>query len=160
MSTSPARTAHKARTAATFVYDGGCGFCARAAVALAHITGAAPPGVRGLRDDVPAPSLTIASSRDVDFPAMGVDGRLIDRHALYVIDRRNPKGPTVPPPPPFLALGHEAIGWALRDHGRTLPWRLAGAVLLHPLLRAPAAIGYRLVADNRRRVSAALDWWT
>lgn len=141
------------QAAATFVYDGGCGFCARAALALGRIT----------LDDGPSPALEIASSSDFPFEESGVDATLIERHALYVETRSaqlpagppragSPRSEASPVPsaaPPFLALGHRAIGHALRDHGRTYFWRFAGAVLLNPLMNAPASIVYRLVADNR-----------
>ncbi|MFD5867439.1 hypothetical protein ACFWGD_02335 [Corynebacterium sp. NPDC060344] len=105
-------------------------------------------------DDGPASSFHIASSSDFPFEQFGVDAALIERHALYV-EPRDEQLATAPPAtaPPFVALGHRAIGHALRDHGRTRFWRLAGAILLHPLMRAPASIVYRLVADNRATVS-------
>ncbi|QGS35127.1 hypothetical protein FOB82_09395 [Corynebacterium xerosis] len=154
--------------AATFIFDGGCGFCARAARALGSITVGGRPGPFSL-DDGPAPSLHIASSSDFPFDEVGVDPTLIERHALYVENRRGasspgaedePAPPSITPSspaPPFVALGHEAIGHALRDHGRTRFWRLAGAVLLNPLVRAPASIAYRLVADNRGTVSRVTE---
>lgn len=139
-------TQFPSQAAATFVFDGGCGFCARSARALRRITVAG--GSDGLLDDVPPPSLQIASSSDFPFDAIGVDATLIERHALYVEERP-------PGAPPFVALGAAAIGHALRDHGRTRFWRVAGAVLLNPLVRAPASIVYRLIADNRAAVSRA-----
>lgn len=152
--------------AATFIFDGGCGFCARAARALESITVGGRPGPFSL-DDGPAPSFHIASSSDFPFDEIGVDATLIERHALYVEVRRGASSPgtgpaTRPiaddePAPPFVALGHEAIGHALRDHGRTRFWRFAGAVLLNPLVRAPASIAYRLVADNRGTVSRVTE---
>ena len=162
--------------AATFIFDGGCGFCARAARALGSITVGGRPGPFSL-DDGPAPSFHIASSSDFPFDEIGVDATLIERHALYVEVRRGASSPgadaaTRPgaddepappsitsssPAPPFVALGHEAIGHALRDHGRTRFWRFAGAVLLNPLVRAPASIAYRLVADNRGAVSRVTE---
>lgn len=153
-------------TAATFIFDGGCGFCARAARALGAITVGGRPGPFSL-DDGPAPFFHIASSSDFPFDEVGVDATLIERHALYVEVRRGASSPganpdTRPsaegaPAPPFVALGHEAIGHALRDHGRTRFWRFAGAVLLNPLVRAPASIAYRLVADNRGTVSRVTE---
>ncbi len=151
-----------ARAAATFVYDGGCGFCARAARALGRITVAGAPGPRSL-DDVPAPSLNIASSWDYPFEEAGVDAALIERHALYVEERDVAAGASAGAEndtahaPPFVALGHEAIGHALRDHGRTRRWRLAGSVLLNPLVRAPASIVYRLIANNRVAASRVTE---
>lgn len=132
-------TQFPSQAAATFVFDGGCGFCARSARALRRIT-------VSLLDDGPPPSLQIVSSSDFPFDAIGVDATLIERHALYVEERP-------PGAPPFVALGAAAIGHALRDHGRTRFWCVAGAVLLNPLVRAPASIVYRLIADNRAAVS-------
>ncbi|MFC3848672.1 hypothetical protein ACFORJ_00615 [Corynebacterium hansenii] len=158
-----------ARAAATFVYDGGCGFCARAARALGRITVAGAPGPRSL-DDVPAPSLNIASSWDYPFEEVGVDAALIERNALYVEERDVTAGASTGATgartgaendtahaPPFVALGHEAIGHALRDHGRTRRWRLAGSILLNPLVRAPASIVYRLIANNRVAASRVTE---
>ena len=115
--------------AATFVFDGDCGFCAWSAEWLAHLT---------------RRSLAVASSHDVDFAARGVDAALIKRHALYLEPR--PAGPV------FLKKGAAAIGFALRGHAASPVWRAAGAALLNPLLAAPAFIAYRLVALNRSRM--------
>lgn len=130
------------RPAATFVFDGGCGFCAWAADWLAHLTEPATA-------DSPAP-LAITSSRDVDFASFGEDPAIIRRYALYV---PAPDGGI-----PSVAKGAAAIGRALRFHGRTRPWRLSGAVLLHPLARIPAAAGYRIVALSRPRLGPLVRW--
>jgi predicted DCC family thiol-disulfide oxidoreductase YuxK len=46
--------------------------------------------------------------------------------------------------------GHEAIAAALRTAG--LPWRIAGRILLLPVISPLAAAVYRIVARNRHRL--------
>lgn len=136
---------HSPEPAATFVFDGGCGFCAWSADWLAHLTAPPAPAASGRPASAAAePSLAVVSSHDVDFAALGIEPTLIERHALYFEPRS--AGPV------FLKLGSAAIGFALRDHGVSRAWRAAGSVLLNPLVAAPAAIAYRLVAANRGRM--------
>ena len=123
--------------AATFVFDGDCGFCAWSADWLAHLTDR--PDHHGSRP------LSVVSSHDVDFADLGIDPALIQRHALYFEPR--PVGAV------FLARGSVAIGYALRDHAASRVWRGVGVVLLNPLVAAPASIAYRLVAANRSRLA-------
>ncbi|WP_295625012.1 hypothetical protein [uncultured Corynebacterium sp.] len=143
------------RAASVFVFDGDCGLCGRAASMLERITDSRDDGTRA---DARVPSFAVIAHGDFDFASNGVALEIIERHALYVESRGGHAGNAdkTADPPPFVALGHRAIGHALHDHARSRWWRLAGRVLLHPLMDAPAAIVYRLVADNRHRIGPLL----
>ncbi|MFC0507861.1 thiol-disulfide oxidoreductase DCC family protein [Micromonospora costi] len=107
----------------TFVYDGDCAFCTRCAEFIErHI----PTGARVLPwqfADLAALGLTEAECEEA-VQWVGVDG--------------------------VRAAGPDAIARLLGDSGPL--WRVAGAGLRFPLVRAAAWPAYRWVARNRHRM--------
>ena len=105
------------------LFDGGCGFCARA---VGVMTG------RMIRADVVAEPLQRA-----DLPAVGLT---VDKclETLHVVDES------------VVFTGSDAIACILRA-GRS-PWPLAGRLLTLPGVRQVAGAAYALVARNRHRL--------
>lgn len=113
-----------------FFYDATCSFCESASTRLDQLTS-------GME-------IRAASTHSADLPAAVVEN--IDRFAVYL-----PGGSA-----DRAELGHRAIGAALRDHGRHRLIRVAGAVLLIRALSLLFAGVYRLIANNRHRIGAAM----
>ena len=144
-----------AKPSAVFFFDGDCGFCQWSAEHLRRICAGAGGDSAPMRIE---PAWKDAAPSDV--------APHIERFAVYrsAWDWSAESGESAEGAEnaesaesagearPAVFLGHKAIGTALRRHGRTMLWRLAGRVLcfrpLSPLFRAV----YRLVANNRHRL--------
>lgn len=129
-----------AKPSAVFFFDGDCGFCQWSAEHLRRICAGAGGDSAPMRIE---PAWKDAAPSDV--------APHIERFAVYR-SAWDEGAEDAGEARPAVYLGHKAIGTALRCHGRTTLWRLAGRVLclrpLSPLLRAV----YRLVANNRHRL--------
>lgn len=141
-----------AKPSAVFFFDGDCGFCQWSAEHLRRICAGAGGDSAPMRiepawkDAAPSDVAPHIGRFAVYRPAWdeGAEGAESAESAEGAEDAGETR--------PTVYLGHKAIGTALRCHGRTTLWRLAGRVLcfrpLSPLFRA----GYRLVANNRHRL--------
>lgn len=132
-----------AKPSAVFFFDGDCGFCQWSAEHLRRICAGAGGDSAPMRIE---PAWKDAAPPEV--------APHIERFAVYhpAWDEGAESAESTGEARPTVYLGHKAIGTALRRHGRTKLWRLAGRVLcfrpLSPLFRAV----YRLVANNRHRL--------
>lgn len=132
-----------AKPSAVFFFDGDCGFCQWSAEHLRRICAGAGGDSAPMRIE---PAWKDAAPPEV--------ASHIERFAVYrpAWDEGAESAEGAGEARPAVYLGHKAIGTALRRHGRTTLWRLAGRVLcfrpLSPLFRAV----YRLVANNRHRL--------
>jgi len=105
-----------------FVFDGDCAFCTSAARLLERI----------------GPEAEIVAWQLADFDELGITAAQASE-AVRWIDAGN-----------AVRSGHEAIAAALGTAG--WPWRIAGRVILLPVVSPLAAAIYRLVARNRHRL--------
>lgn len=107
----------------TLVYDGDCTFCTSCARQLQRI----------------APAIEIVPWQHTDLEALGIAPVRAQEAVQWV----GADG--------VVQSGHEAIAAALITAGPL--WRIAGRAMLLPGVSWLAALAYRLVADNRSRLS-------
>ena len=107
---------------AVFVFDGDCAFCTSAAHLLERI----------------GPEAEIVAWQFADLDQLGITV-VQASEAVRWIDTDG-----------VVRSGHEAIAAALGTAG--WPWRIAGRVILLPVVSPLAAATYRLVARNRHRL--------
>ncbi len=110
-------------------YDADCGFCQRSVDWLRALDTAGAVGFRPFQ----TPGLR-ESRPEVDFARAGKGVQLLDESGR-------------------LSFGEAAMAEALK---RIPGWRWLGSFLVCPLVRPFSALGYRLVAVNRRRISRLL----
>ncbi|UBI05844.1 DUF393 domain-containing protein [Corynebacterium falsenii] len=141
-----------AKPSAVFFFDGDCGFCQWSAEHLRRICAGAGGDSAPMRIE---PAWKDAAPSDVapHIERFAVYRPAWDESAESAESGESAGGAQVAGESrPTVYLGHKAIGTALRRHGRTTLWRLAGRVLcfrpLSPLFRTV----YRLVANNRHRL--------
>jgi len=104
------------------VFDGDCAFCSSCARLLERI----------------GPEAEIIAWQLADLGELGITSE----QAAEAVSWVEPDG--------TVRTGHEAIAAVLGAAGR--PWRVAGRVMLLPVVSPLAAVGYRLVARNRHRL--------
>jgi predicted DCC family thiol-disulfide oxidoreductase YuxK len=109
------------------LYDGDCAFCASCARALQRL----------------APEAEIVPWQHTDLTGLGVT----EEQAATAVQWVGADG--------AVRSGHEAIAATLSSAGPI--WRLVGRLLLLPGSSWMAAKAYRLVADNRHRLTRALQ---
>jgi predicted DCC family thiol-disulfide oxidoreductase YuxK len=105
------------------IYDGDCGFCSRCARFIERHIGT---------------GAQILPWQQAPLADLGISERAATE-ALQWVDARG-----------RVSAGAVAVARLLIDAG--LPWSVAGRLLLVPGLSWLAALGYRLVADNRSRL--------
>lgn len=105
-----------------FVFDGDCAFCTSAARLLGRI----------------GPQAEIVAWQLADLDELGITAAQASEAVRWI----GADG--------AVRSGHEAIAAALGTAG--WPWRVAGRVILLPVVSPLAAATYRLVARNRHRL--------
>ena len=105
------------------VFDGDCTFCTKCARLLERIS----------------PQAEIVAWQAADLDELGITAAQAAEAVRWVETDGT------------VRTGHEAIAAALSTGG--LAWRIAGRVMLLPWVSPLAAVGYRLVARNRHRLS-------